>query len=121
MLTTQGSNAHVVMEANSNDGVPSVADLPRQIWRRGRHWFAPLAHPLLTRATLAGDPSRPDQATVRFVSLLTHPFLAYLGDCRIGGRSVIPAAALLEVRVAGLFIFGVTFYGSKGYNSKGNT
>ncbi|CAL8465603.1 g5139 [Coccomyxa elongata] len=96
----QGSNAHVVMEANGNDGVPSVADLPRQIWRRGRHWFTPLAHPLLTRATLAENPSlpaRPDQATVWFVSMLTHPSLAYLGDCRIGGCSVIPAAALLEM------------------------
>ncbi|BDA51455.1 probable oleandomycin polyketide synthase, modules 5 and 6 [Coccomyxa sp. Obi] len=97
----QGSNAHVVMEANSNDGVPSVADLPRRIWHRSRHWFAPLAHPLLTRAqTLATKstlPARPDQATVCFVSLLTHPSLAYLGDCRIGGRSVIPTAALPEV------------------------
>ena len=47
-----------------------------------------------------------NKGITRFSGLLTHPSLAYLGDCMLRERSVIPAAALLEViSFCALYIF----------------
>ena len=90
-MLMQGSNAHVVMEVNSDEAPRSVMDPGSQIWQRSRHWFAPAAHPLLQQVSSGSE------GQMRFSGLTQHPRLAHLGDCCSNGKATLPAGILLEV------------------------
>ena len=67
---------------------------PVLTWRRTRLWPHTLAHAALSAAAAAAA------ATAVFAMDLRSPALAFLGDCRLAGRALVPAAALLEAAAA---------------------
>lgn len=91
-------------------GSGEVVDLPRYPWQRKRYWLRPTplplagrpveasaAHPLLgERLALAANPARVYQAQ------WTVDSVGGLRDHRIGGRLLMPAAAMLETLNAAL-------------------
>ncbi|TVP47768.1 MAG: SDR family NAD(P)-dependent oxidoreductase [Gemmatimonadales bacterium] len=86
----------------------TVASLPTYPWQRERHWFEPAAegirrHRGLQRGRahpLLGSPLAEAHGTWIWeteLSLASHPFL---GDHRVRGSALLPAAAILEMAMA---------------------
>ena len=96
MPLLQGSNAHVVMEVNSNESPPSVMAMPSQIWQRSHYWLLPAAQALLTYSRCFGS----GEGTIHFACLLHHPALAYVKDCCWRGIPHVPSAVPVEVRTS---------------------
>ena len=92
----QGSNAHVVMEVNSNDSLPSVMAMPGQVWHRSHYWLLPAAQAMLTYCKGFGS----GKGSVYFACLLHHTALAYVRDCCWHGILHLPSAVPLEVRTS---------------------
>ena len=97
----QGTNAHVVLGAGAGIGAAVLSAKP-PAFTRHTHWPLPRAHRLCAMLGQAGP------GVVRAVSPLHAPGLAYLWQHRVGGRSIMPGAALLEAGRA----FGVALLGA---------
>ena len=82
-----GVNAHIVMLAGDAGG-PAPASLP---WRRARAWPAPQRTSLLLSGGAGGG-----AVTLAMPSMSTTPALAYVRQHRVGGRALLPAAALFD-------------------------
>ena len=88
-----------------------VVTLPRYPWQRSRHWFAA---PRRAEASALTGPVHPlaGQRVRSAVPIFEHELaledLPLIGDHRVFGRAVFPAAALLEmVRYAGAQALGI--------------
>ena len=92
----QGSNAHVVMEVNSNDAPPSVTAMPSHIWQRSHYWPSPAAQALLTYCRCFGK----GKGSAHYACLLSHPALAYVRECCLPKIQRLPAAVPIEVRTS---------------------
>lgn len=64
-------------------------------WRRGRHWFAPAPHRLLPRHV-----GNSQGSVSRFACPLLHAHHAYLWQHQVGGRPLLPGAAMFEAAYA---------------------
>ena len=78
-------------------GLPSPTDgsAPALVgsWERRRHWYAPAAQRLLLRHV-------PATGSNRFECSLAHVQHAYLWQHAVGGRSILPGAAMFEAAFA---------------------
>lgn len=96
----QGTNAHVVLAPAGVAVAATVAasgGLPAALWRRQRFWYSGAPHAMLTRCSAS-----PVASMVRMQCQLSHnTSLAYLRDHCIQGRVLFPAAAMLEMCLAG--------------------
>lgn len=95
-----GVNAHAVLSrtpaaASGHHFVPSSPPTLTLRWRRAAFWPHPLAHVSLVAAAVAAA-----TAAVVFSMDLGCPALAFLHDCCMAGRLLVPAAALLEAATA---------------------
>jgi hypothetical protein len=88
----QGTNAHLVLQAAAAAPAATAAAAAMVPWARRRVWVHPRPCSLLTRASA---PKAGGSAT--FQLLLGHPAHAALWDHLVGGRALVPGAALLEL------------------------
>jgi acyl transferase domain-containing protein/NAD(P)-dependent dehydrogenase (short-subunit alcohol dehydrogenase family)/SAM-dependent methyltransferase/acyl carrier protein len=93
-----------------NDGPAEVVPLPAYPWQKARHWFVAAQEPARQQAHGPSHPlvgRRLQSALPIFEQDLALETLPMLGDHRVFGRAVAPAAALLEmVRIAGAHAIG---------------
>ncbi|KAK9830427.1 hypothetical protein WJX72_011727 [[Myrmecia] bisecta] len=93
----QGTNAHVIMEVDSNAPLRSIYSTPAQPWQRRSFWFRPLSHALLRRhvsSSIAKSGNMGVQLQMRGV--FSAPALAYVWDNLVDGMAVVSPAIALE-------------------------
>jgi len=86
-----GVNAHALLSAAEAPIGPAAASLAL-LWQQQRYWPLPQQHRLLQLPRLAAA------SQVRFAAAVgSGAALGYLNDHRVGGRPLLPAAAMLEM------------------------
>ena len=98
-LAEQGTNAHVALEVLPSPEPETLFRLGPKPWRRGAHWYAPKAHPLLRAAAHAHGretiASLGHEASVEFEGRMTSAALLF--GFAVGGVNVLPPGVALEV------------------------
>ena len=107
-----GVNAHALLSADASGCAPTpwAAATPLQ-WRRARHAAASDARWLAARALPALSPP----IAARFASPLGVPALAHLCDHVVGGRPILPGAAMLNAAAGAVAAL------SHGFSSSSST
>lgn len=86
----QGTNSHMVLANTGGQLQASTTGLHPGLWQRQRFWYTSPSRQLLQRA-------RVDAGIVTMQSSLSRASLAFLNDHKIQGKTLFPAAAMLEM------------------------
>ena len=88
----QGTNAHALVSGNLRRMENKAGKvMENMVWQRRRHWFAQAPH-VLVRAVDAVS----TQTKVHFSMDLNQSAAVYLLDHQVGGRALLPGAAMVE-------------------------
>lgn len=99
----QGTNAHGVLEKSYHLDEESTNEHSKQLTRPIYYWYAPAPHAMLASAAisqLGGSSLR-----LEIAARTAKPSLAYLAEHVVHGRSILPAAAMLDLVLAAALHF----------------